>query len=189
MWVCSYRSLSKTDCKLHIVAEDDVIAVLIHMVNKLRQNSDAYFNPLLSQIRRLHINANHIEEDVKKLDLEIMELRNQCFTIANLVSSGLLDEQDFHEQTQACSNRLYKLRVERNRLTSSKSDNQTLLYIKEVKETLDEMECDIAEFDEALIRSIVTRVEVMSSTLLKIYLKGGISLTEYLPSHARRCDC
>lgn len=51
-----------------------------------------------------------------------------------------------------------------------------------------DMESELTEYDEEVIRSIIEHVDVLSETELKIYLRGELAVKETLPKyHTGRC--
>ena len=53
---------------------------------------------------------------------------------------------------------------------------------------LEDMETEMSDYDEDIVRAIIKNATVVSDTELKIHLYGGLTVTEYLPQYySRRC--
>ena len=72
------------------------------------------------------------------------------------------------------------------KLLRQNDNDDSLMKLKAIAETIAGINEDLTEFDEDLIRSIVEKIIVKSSTEIEIHLFGGQILTECLPSKKRR---
>lgn len=187
-WECSYWSSGKSISCNHIrIDETDIYATLIRMVNILRENYDSILKPMIKSLEELQIKVNGTQHKVYEIDKAMSEVNNQIHLLSQLQLQGILDPSDFAAQSNELSNKVYQLRAERMKLLRQNNNDDNLLKLKEAAETIACMDEELTEYDEDLIRSIVEKIIVKSSTEIEIHLFGGLIITEHLPSKKRRC--
>ncbi len=185
-WKCSGRASGFTDCIPIYVEEEDVHAALIRMVNILRENYDSILKPTIKSLEQLQSKVNGTQHKVYEIDKAIATVNNQIHLLSQLQLQGILDPSDFTAQSNELSNKVYRLRAERMKLLRQNDNDDSLMKLKAIAETIAGINEDLTEFDEDLIRSIVEKIIVKSSTEIEIHLFGGQILTECLPSKKRR---
>ena len=183
VWQCAYRVSGKSQCELHTVRESDVYRVLVRMVNKLWAHREEILCPLISRMEALQSKVNGTEIKVYQIDKEIAVLSRQSLVIANLLSNGILDPADFTAQNNELSEKISVLRAKRREhLRQSETDDQ-INALRELYEMLSDLENELSEYDEELIRAVIDHVTVRSDEELQIHLKCGLILTERLPKY------
>lgn len=183
VWQCAYRVSGKSQCELHTVRESDVYRVLVRMVNKLWAHREEILCPLISRMEALQSKVNGTEIKVYQIDKEIAVLSRQSLVIANLLSNGILDPADFTAQNNELSEKISVLRAKRREhLRQSETDDQ-INALRELYEMLSDLENEVTEYDEELIRAVIDHVTVRSDEELQIHLKCGLILTERLPKY------
>lgn len=186
-WRCSYRSSKRSSCTPIYVQEKDIYIALVRMVNIIRENYDSILKPMINSLEELQIKVNGTQHKVYEIDKEIAETNTQIHLLSQLQLQGILDPSDFAAQSNELSNKVYQLRAERMKLLRQNDNDDNLLKLKEAAETIAYMDEELTEFDEDLIRSIIEKIIVKSSTEIDIHLFGGLIITEHLPSRKRRC--
>ena len=182
-WCCSYY-ISGVDCKNSItVDEDDVIKMFINMLNKLYLNREELILPIIERFEVMQGKINGTEEKIKSVDIEIAKLSKQSMVIAELIKNGILDTADFHSQQNEISTRLMELRRKRRDFLNEKNNDETIQALYNLNELLEDVENEFTDFDEDIVREVVKKARVISSTEIKIELNCGLILTEYLPSY------
>lgn len=66
--------------------------------------------------------------------------------------------------------------------------DDNLVRLRKTCEIIAEIDDDITEYDETLIRSIVEKIIVRSATDIEVHLIGNIIITEHLPERRRRIN-
>lgn len=60
--------------------------------------------------------------------------------------------------------------------------------LRDLADMLEDMETEMTDYDEDIVRAIIKNATVVSDTELRIHLHGGLTVTEYLPQYySRRC--
>ena len=186
-WKCSCKGRGESQCTSIFLTEENVCRALIRMINILQQNYDQILKPMITALELLQSKANGTQHKVYEVDKEIAETNTQIHLLSQLQLQGILDPSDFAAQSNELSNKVYQLRAERMKLLRQNDADDNLLKLKEVAETIAYMDKELTEYDEDLIRSIVEKIIVKSSTEIEIHLFGGLIITEHLPSKKRRC--
>lgn len=190
VWRCNYYSGGR-DCENAVtVDEEDVIQMFKNMLNKLYLNRENFLLPILEKLERMQSKLNGTEIKIKALDAEIAKLSKQNLVLAELIKNGILDIADFHSQQNDISIRLSELRKKRRDILNEKDDNEIIKAFAELNELLEDIENVYDYFDEDIIRAIVKKAIVISATEIKIELRCGLILTEYLPTYySKRRKC
>ena len=181
IWGCSYYTAGK-GCNYKVtVDENDVIQTLINMLNKLWLNRKELILPIIEKFEIMQSKVNGTELKIKSVDNEIAKLSKQSMVITELIKNGILDTADFYSQQNEISTRLMELRRKRRDYLNEKNNDESLQALYNLYESLEDVEEPLKDYDEEIIRAIVKKVKVISSTEIKIELYCGLILTEYLP--------
>lgn len=190
IWCCNYYATGK-GCKTNIrVMENDILNMFTNMLNKLYLNRQKLIQPIIKRLEKMHSKLNKTELKIKSIDSKIAELSRQSVVISELIKNGILNVEDFYSQQNEISNKLTELRKERSRYLLNKDNDIVLQGAYELNELLENIENEFEDFDEDIIRTIVKKAMVISSTEIKIELHCGLMLTEHLPTYySKRREC
>lgn len=186
-WRCSQKNKAVSNCTSRIIEEDDVYDALICMVNKLRDSQTEIIEPLINRLEKLQSKVNGTESRIYEIDKKIADISRQSLAIAKLLANKILDPADFSGQHNILTDKINQLRLERRKVLHLTEKDNTIVRLRETSEILSDMDSDITEFDEELIRSLVERITVISATEIRIRLHGGFEICEKLPMRKRRC--
>lgn len=183
LWRCTYRNGGLSECIMYTLREDDVCEAFINAVNKMKDGRTDILLPLIQRLEALQSMVNGTESKLHSIDKEIATVSKQILVISELLSNGILDSADFVGQNNALSDKLSKLRLKRKKCLQRDKDDDSLNKLRELSEILDNMECDLSEYDEELIRTVIKQAVVVSETELQIEFIGGLKVTEHLPKY------
>ena len=107
--------------------------------------------------------------------------------ISKLQLDGILLASDFAAQNNELNARLSRLRAERMNLLRQNKNDDDLIRLREVCDTISSLEKPSEQFDEDLVRKVVEKIIIKSPTHIQIYVRGGLVLDEHLPNKKRRC--
>lgn len=186
-WKCTYKGSGWTKCDSVSVAEKDVYAALIRMVNILRENYDSMIESTITALERLHSKANGTRHKMYEIDKTIADVNQQIHLLSQLQVQGILDPSDFAAQSNALANKVYRLRGDRMNLLHENEHDDNLIKLRRTAETIANLDEALTEFDEDFIRSIVEKIIVKSAAEIEIHLFGGLIFTEHLPTAKKRC--
>ena len=187
-WKCSYKSNGSSQCHSIFLMEEDLYAALIRMVNILRQNYDTIIKPVIKALEQLQCKVNGTQHKLYEIDKSIAETNSQIHLLSQLQTQGILDAVDFAAQNSELTNKVYRLRSERMALLRQNEHDDNLVRLRKTCEIIAEIDDDITEYDETLIRSIVEKIIVRSATDIEVHLIGNIIITEHLPERRRRIN-
>ena len=187
-WKCSYKSNGSSKCHSIFLMEEDLYAALIRMVNILRQNYDTIIKPVIKALEQLQCKVNGTQHKLYEIDKSIAETNSQIHLLSQLQTQGILDAADFASQNSELTNKVYRLRSERMALLRQNEHDDNLVRLRKTCEIIAEIDDDITEYDETLIRSIVEKIIVRSATDIEVHLIGSIIITEHLPERRRRIN-
>lgn len=187
VWECGKKNREHSNCESRIVEEEDIYNALIHMVNKLRASQTEFLEPILNHLERLQCKINGTESKIYEIDKKIASLSKQSLTIAKLLSQKIIEPADFSEQHEILIGKINQLRADRRWYLQESENESTIIRLREIRDIINEIESDMTEFDETLLRDLVERITVISSIEIKIKLHGGLEIVEKLPMRKRRC--
>lgn len=188
LWRCAYRSGGKTDCTIYTLREEDVCEAFITAIYKLRLGKDKILMPMIEQLEAMQSKVNGTTVKISTIDKEIAVLSRQNLVIAELLNQGILEPSDFATQNNELSQKIFQLRNKRRELLAVNETDDMLNSLRELADMLEDMESEMSNYDEDIVRAIIKNATVVSDTELKIHLHGGLTVTEYLPKYySRRC--
>ena len=187
-WSCSYQMSGHSDCQRIRVDEEDVIAALMRMIEILHQHCDSILIPMIKALEKLKSRENGTFHKLYEIDKTIAEINNQLYVISKLQLDGILLASDFAAQNNELNARLSRLRAERMNLLRQNKNDDDLIRLREVCDTISNLEKPSEQFDEELVRKVVEKIVIKSPTDIQIYVRGGLVLDEHLPNKKRRCS-
>lgn len=188
LWGCTYRNSGKTDCIFYTVREEDVCQAFINTLNKLRSSREQILIPLVERLEAMQSRVNGTTIKIGAIDKEIAVIIRQSLVITELLNQGILEPSDFTAQSNELTQKIFDLRMKRRQLLTINETDDMLNALREIADTLEDMEAEMTDYDEDIIRAVIESAVVISDTELRIHLHGGLSVTEYLPKYySRRC--
>lgn len=97
--------------------------------------------------------------------------------LAVLKQQGLVDPDIFISKTNALAEQLRKLKLAKERLLESKTDD-TLSQTKQIIEVIRDIPDFLEEFDAELFDELVDKIIVEDNTHLRFRLKNGLEFRE-----------
>ncbi len=170
------------DCTPYAVREDDVHEAVLRMLNILHDNYDVILNPAIKALEELQSKLNGTQHKVYEIDKAMAEANVQIHLLSKLQTQGILEASDFAAQSQELSNKVCRLRGERMKLLRQNESDDNLVRIKEMAEIIRNFEEEQTEYDEDLVRGMIEKIVVKSSTDIEIHLNGGLVFNEHLPA-------
>ena len=143
---------------------------------------------MIEQLEAMQSKVNGTTVKISTIDKEIAVLSRQNLVIAELLNQGILEPSDFATQNNELSQKVIHLRNKRRELLAVNETDDMLNSLRELVDMLEDMETEMSNYDEDIVRAIIKNATVVSDTELKIHLHGGLTVTEYLPKYySRRC--
>ena len=183
VWSCIWRNSKRSNCEYYVVREEDVCQAFINVVNKLYRNKEKIVVPMLTKMELVNGKMCGTEQKLKTIDTKIAELSRQNLVISELMKNGILDSADFYSQFNEISANISKLRAKRIEVLKENDANDTISSIRQLCDLLDDMQSELIDYDEEIIRSVIKEATVLSSTELQINLHCGLQVTEHLPHY------
>ena len=186
LWRCAYRNSGKTDCTIYTVREEDVCRAFITAINKLRAGRKTILVPMIERLEAMLSKVNGITGKIGTIDKKIAALSRQSLVIAELLNQGILEPSDFAAQNVDLTQKIFNLRTTRRDLLAVSEADDTIKELRTLADMLEDMETEMSDYDEDIVRAIIKNATVVSDTELKIHLHGGLTVTEYLPQYYSR---
>ena len=143
---------------------------------------------MIERLEAMQSKVNGTTVRISTIDKEIAVLSRQNLVIAELLNQGILEPSDFATQNNELSQKIFQLRNKRRELLAVNETDDMLNSLRELVDMLEDMETEMSNYDEDIVRAIIKNATVVSNTELKIHLHGGLTVTEYLPKYySRRC--
>jgi len=175
VWSCIWRNSKRSNCEYYVVREEDVCQAFINVVNKLYRNKEKIVIPLLTKMELVNSKICGTEQKLKTIDTKIAELSRQSLVISELMKNGILDSVDFYSQFNEISSNLSELRSKRIEILKENDANDTISSLRQLCDLLEDMQSELTDYDEDIIRSVIKYATVISNTELKICGQCGTS--------------
>ncbi len=176
-WLCSYKASGRTQCACERIREDTVTTAFIRMSNKLADSREELLGELISQLEKLQSRTSGNGEKIYELNRQIADVNAQSLVVAQLHSSGILNNAEYEAQSSELNRKVSELRSERRRILMEDEDNEVIESLKTLNDTI--ADCvPTGSFDEDLFGQIVESITVISGNALCFRLAGGLALTE-----------
>ena len=176
-WLCSYKASGRSECASDRVPENMVKEAFMRMSGKLADNREELLGDLIRQLEKLQNRTSGSGERIYQLNRQIADVNAQNLVVAQLHSSGILNNAEYAAQSGELNRKVSELRSERRRILMEDEDNEVIESLR----ALDEIMADYApteDFDEDLFGQIVESITVVSKNALRFCLAGGLALTE-----------
>ena len=176
-WLCSYKASGRSECASDRVPENTVKDAFMRMSGKLADNREELLGDLIQQLEKLQSRTSGSGERIYQLNRQIADVNAQNLVVAQLHSSGILNNAEYAAQSGELNRKVSELRSERRRILMEDEDNEVIESLR----ALDEIMADYAptgDFDEDLFGQIVESITVVSKNALRFCLAGGLALAE-----------
>jgi len=184
-WVCNQHDTAKVRCPVPQVPETAVIAALLRLYHKLRQDGGTLLRPVLEQLRELRERELRSNRKISDIDKEIARLSEQNLVLVRLKSKGYVDSALYLSQEDEIKQKLVQLRRLRRRQMDVASEDA---QIQDTEIMLDYLEDGPEWLEEPcpeLFESLVSRIMIVSADTLKFTLLNGLELTEHIGKAVR----
>lgn len=155
----------------------------ITAITKLRAGRDTILVPMIERLEAMQSKVNGTTVRISTIDKEIAVLSRQSLVIAELLSQGILEPSDFAAQNNELTQKIFNLRSKRRELLAVSETDDMLNDLRGLADMLEDMEIEMTDYDEDIVRAIIKNATVVSDTELRIHLHGGLTVTEYLPQY------
>ena len=176
-WLCAYKASGRTECGCERISEQAVMDAFTRMSDKLTDNREELLGDLICQLEKLQNRTSGSGERVCGLNRQIADVNAQSLVVAQLHSSGILNNAEYAVQSGELNRRVSELRSERRRILMEDEDNEVIESLKALNDTIADY-VPTGRFDEDLFGQIVERVTVIRGNVLRFHLAGGLALTE-----------
>lgn len=179
---CKNRLLKGTVCENSpTLKESDLERVILLTINEMKkQNCDqAVNNIVLNNIRqviekRSEYNSDNIDKEIRKVKEEMNALIYQGM-------NGFEEDPEVDQKLIEKVGELKQLQFARKELLNGKNGNQRM---HEIENYVDNTITNIKQFDNALIRKMIDRINVFEDASIEIHFKFGAVVRKEI-GHAR----
>ena len=163
VWRCITRLDKAGDCSARTVYETELKNAFVSALNKLVSDSDSYIPVLQSNIASVLTSMN--PESAESIQARIDALQQE-----------IIDKASRQEDYDAEAQEVLRLRQQKeNALQNDTSRNERLDRIRELQEFIAAQPSEITEFDEKLVKHLLSKVTVFESKLV-FEFKSGVSV-------------
>ena len=177
-WVCRRHNRSKELCPLPPIADATVKEAFRILHFKLKKHPEI-LSKTAATLTELRNRRMLWSPDIIELNKKISDILSQNQMLAVLKQQGLVDPDIFISKTNELAEQLRKLKLEKEHLLDSETDDplsQTRHIIKILRDSPDFLEYH----DEELFSELIENVIVKSRTDVRFRLKNGLELDEHI---------
>jgi len=176
-WLCSYKAAGRTQCACERIREDMIMEAFARMSDKLADNREELLGGLIRQLEKLQERTSGNDEKIYELNRQIADVNAQSLVVAQLHSSGILNNAEYAAQSGELNRKVSELRSERRCILMENEDDEIIESLKALNDTVADY-VPAGSFDEDLFGQIVESITVISGNALCFRLAGGLALTE-----------
>jgi len=147
------------------------------MSDKLADNREELLGGLIRQLEKLQERTSGNDEKIYELNRQIADVNAQSLVVAQLHSSGILNNAEYAAQSGELNRKVSELRSERRCILMENEDDEIIESLKALNDTVADY-VPAGSFDEDLFGQIVESITVISGNALCFRLAGGLALTE-----------
>lgn len=174
--MCLNRASGKDNCTVPQIPESEIVAAFLRLCNKLQYNK-FILKDTLEKLNTIQNRRMLWSPDIIELNKKISEIISQNQMLAVLKQQGLVDPDIFISKTNALAEQLRKLKLAKERLLESKTDD-TLSQTKQIIEVIRDIPDFLEEFDAELFDELIDKIIVEDNTHLRFRLKNGLEFRE-----------
>ena len=120
-------------------------------------------------------------KETKVIQRRLRDIDDARNDYISLIASGTMDEESLDEQFQKLYTEEQELKEKLNYLESQNDlDQNKRSRISQALKDIDDSSCELAEYDDTLVRKLIECIKVNSKTEITIIFKGGIETTVYV---------
>ena len=175
-WMCLNRASGKDNCTVPQIPESEIVAAFLRLCNKLQYNK-FILKDTLEKLNTIQNRRMLWSPDIIELNKKISEIIGQNQMLAVLKQQGLVDPDIFISKTNELAEQLLKLKLEKERLLESKTDD-TLSQTKQIIEVIRDVPDFLEEFDSEMFDELIDKIIVEDNTHLRFRLKNGLEFRE-----------
>jgi copper homeostasis protein CutC len=117
-------------------------------------------------------------KETKEIEKRLREIDDARSDYISLIASGTMDEETMDEQFQKMYAEEQKLNSRLKVLKENNNiDKNKRTRITKALQDIDNSSCELAEYNDILVRKLIECIKVNSKTEITIIFKGGIETT------------
>lgn len=175
-WICSKKGKGLARCKAPRFSDRDIWHGFRKMFNTLKGNSKTVLDTTITQLQMFKDKINGGKSEITEIDRELVSLGEQNNTYNTLFMEGIIDNATYFEQTDQLKRRMYELRSRRKKLVEEDEEEIGLEKLRELRGLVQNHNY-VADMDEELFDSIVSKVLIEQNGDMIFCLKCGLELT------------
>ena len=163
VWRCLSRLKNKESCSARTLNEEILKSAFVEALNSIISDSQEYSKILAENIASVLAETGNSSDDISQ---QLEELQQE-----------LLERAGRHKNYDDLAEEIFRLREEKEKLlTDETAKKQYLERMSCLKEFIDGQPDDITEFDETLVKHLLSKVTVFEDSLL-FEFKSGFTVT------------
>lgn len=179
-WVCARHNDGAAHCGNARLPETAVYAAFLRLYHKLRHHVPDILVPMRDRLQELHTRRSAENTRLAEINRGILELIGQMQMLADLKNRGVLNDMLYHTQVNGISQKLEKLKSEKNRLFEQEGDDVVLTETNSLLDFLGDSPEWLPHFEPDVFDSMIERITAEPDGILRFRLMSGLELPEPL---------
>ncbi len=184
-WVCQKHDRKASNCPVGRIPEQEIYTAFVRMYNKLKLHGGIILQPALNQLDELTVAMNRSNPAMLEINKSIAQITEQCYNIAKLQSSGLIDAEACAAKVNALNIKLAELRAKRRRIVKNDDISEQVEKINYTADIIANGPDRLETLDTELFASLIEQIIAESQTRIRFRLYGGIELAESVKGAGR----
>lgn len=160
--------------------EESLQEAIMNAINSQVGSKELVVQQITEAMEQELITAPNSNMSLWEIDRKLQDLEEEFRSLLTVVSNG--NNEDYTERFRNITEETARLKAERERISTHLRNNQsTQIRMQKIKAATEQMEHQITQWDESMIRQLVHTVEVISADHIRVVLTDGRVIVQEVP--------
>ena len=152
--------------------EGSLQQAIMNAINSQVGTKESVVHQIIEAMEQELITSPDSNMSLGEIKRRLQELEEEFRNLLAVVSNG--NNEDYTERFRNITEETARLKAERERISTQLRNNQsTQIRMQKIKAATEQMEHQITQWDESMIRQLVHTVEVISADHIRVVLTDG----------------
>ena len=182
-WVCRGHEKEKQRCDITPIPESVIYDAFCRVYDKMKTHPEV-LEQMLNNLQKIRERRMLWSVDIIELNKQISEINGQVQLLTMLKQQGLVDPDIFISQNNELTEKLRKIKLEKERLMDTEQD-ELVRKTQELIKIIDEGPDFMDSFHEELFGELVEIIKVENNECLRFRLKNGLEISDAIERTVR----
>ena len=157
--------------------EANLQQAIMNAINSQVGTKESVVHQIMEAMEQELITSPSSNMSLGEIDRRLQGLKEEFRSLLAVVSNG--NKEDYTDRFRRITMETTRLKEERERISTHLRNNQsTQIRMQKIKAAAEQMEHEIMQWDESMIRQLIHTVEVISAGRIRVILTDGTIVTQ-----------